>query len=165
MRRALMPLLLLAVLVLPAQAADEWKLFQIANRFAVEVPGTPQHQPSYGDPPTESWESDSGEPLHGFSILMTDYPPGTVRDAGEEGMLIAAMKGRVTTLGGELSATKRILNERLPGCQFRVTTPDTVWDFMIRISGDRIYTLSVSSMPEDADDGASNRFFRSFQVP
>ena len=28
-------------------------------------------------------------------------------------MLISAMKGRVQTLGGDLSATKRILNERL----------------------------------------------------
>lgn len=165
MLRSLMPLLFLVVLALPAAAADEWKILQVRDRFQVEVPGTPQHQDSYGDPPTESWESDSGEPLHGFSILVTDYPSGTVKDAGEEGMLISAMKGRVQTLGGELSATKRIMNASLPGCQFRVTTPDAVWDFMIRISGDRIYTLSVSSMPEDADDGAANRFFRSFQVP
>lgn len=162
MLRRLLPLVLLLLLAVPARAEDEWKVFQVPDRFLVEMPGTPQHQPSYGDPPTESWESDSGEPLHGFSVLMTDYPPGAVREAGEEGMMVAAMKGRVQALGGELGRTGRFQDR--PGCQFRVHTSDAIWDFRILISGDRIYTLSVSSMPEDADDGSADRFFRSFRM-
>lgn len=160
----LLPLLLLA-LGLSARAEDEWRLLEMPGRFQVEMPGEPGHTPPYGDPPTEAWQSDSGEPLHGFELLVTEHPGGTVQSAGEDGMLIATMSGRAKALGTRPTRTRRIQSARLPGCMFRVETEDADWDFMIRLHGDKVYTLSVSSMKGEGDDGAAKRFFDSFQVP
>lgn len=165
LRAPLLSAVLLLALLLPARAADEWKVFSVPAQFQVEIPGEPVHKPAYGDPPTESWQSDSGEPLHGFEILVTEHPRGAIRDAGEDAMLFATMAGRARALGAQPTRKRRIESQRLPGCMFRVQTEDADWDFMIRIAGDRVYTLSVSSMPGEGDDGSADRFFQSFHVP
>ena len=80
-------------------------------------------------------------------------------------MLFATMQGRAKELGVRPSRTRRIQSQRLPGCMFRVVTEEADWDFMVRISGDRIYTLSVCSNPGEGEDGSAQRFFESFFVP
>jgi hypothetical protein len=157
--------LLVLAWILPARADDTWKVFQVPGQFQVEIPGEPTHSTLSGDPPTESWVSDSGEPLHGFEILLTEHPRGSLRDVSEDGVLIATMQGRARALGGQPTRTRRIMSQRLPGCTFRVLTEDADWDFMVRISEDRVYTLSVSSMKGEGEDGSVERFFNSFHVP
>jgi len=36
---------------------------------------------------------------------------------------------------------------------------------MVRIAGDRVFTLSVCSMKGEGTDGSVERFFQSFHVP
>lgn len=161
--------LLIAVLVLvalsPVRAEETWKTLQVPGTFQVDLPGEPSHKPPAGDPPTESWLSDSYEPLHGFEILLTEHPRGSLRDAGEDAILFATMQGRARALGGQATQKRRIESQRLPGCMFRVLTEEADWDFMVRIAGDRVFTLSVCSQKGEGTDGSAERFFQSFHVP
>jgi len=149
----------------PARAEDVWRPLQVPGLFQVDLPGEPSHKPSSGDPPTQSWLSDSYETLHGFEILLTEHPRGSLRDAGEDSILFATMQGRARALGGQATQKRRIESQRLPGCMFRVLTEDAEWDFMVRIAGDRVFTLSVCSMKGEGTDGSVERFFQSFHVP
>lgn len=152
-----------STLLLSAPAlADEpvWQPVSSPGLFQVELPGEPQ-------PPADgTWESYSEEPLQAFTLQVTERPRGSQSAESEDPLLIAAMNGRIEAIpGGRLLRARRILSERLPGCRFDVETDDSRWDFMILLHGDRMYTLSVSSMKDDPEPARVERFFSSFQVP
>lgn len=153
-----MILLAALTLALPARA-DDWAVLQVPGGFEVQMPGQ-------AEPAAEgTWEGYNSEPLQAFAVEMHDMPAGTVASVGEEPMLVSSMKGRVEALGGRLIRARRILSDRLPGCRFEVETEDTLWEFMIRLRGDRIFTLSVSTLKSEPSPETAERFFNSFHVP
>nr|MCR5662626.1 hypothetical protein [bacterium] len=113
---------------------------------------------------TLKWVSDSSDPMHLFELSMTKFPRGSIDHNDVDEFLFTAMKSRAQELGSNPVRKRRLDSRRFPGCTFRVECDDSEWDFMIRISGDTVYTLSVCSMPGEGDDGYSDTFFSYMEI-
>lgn len=109
-----------------------------------------------------AWECELGEPLHIFKITKLEVTGISHQDTDE--VLFKMISDTCNNLGGRAVSKKRLENQRNPGCMFKIMANDGEWDFMIRLDRDTVYTLSVCSMPGEAEDGYKDAFFRSFLI-
>ena len=140
-----------------------WQSVGTPGVFSASMPGHPVSKATVtnGISSTE-WSSDSSEPMHLYSLVVVPYSKGTVSGRNPDEILFSTMKGRANVLGVNPSRKRRIDNGNCPGCLFDMVTADSEWNFMVRIKGDTIYTLSVCSMPGEGNDQCVKQFFDSF---
>lgn len=144
---------------------SSWVPFAQSGRFHVLMPRTPSTENSaHGKVETVKWSTDSSDPMHLFELSMSDFGRGAIGSQDVDDFLYAIMSSRAKELGERPTRKRRIEDARLPGCMFRVTANDAEWDFMVRVDGNTVYTLSVCSMPGEGDDGYAQAFFKSFSV-
>lgn len=143
--------------------SEPWIDFAHPGCFSVQFPSQPTKETSIVQGiETLKWVSDSSDPVHLFELSMTSFAKGTL-DMGEiDGFLFSAMNSRCKELGTQPSSKRRIQSQAFPGCMFKAVTSDAEWEFLIRVNGDTVYTLSVCSMPGEGNDGSAARFFKSF---
>ncbi|MGM9998815.1 MAG: hypothetical protein ACI38Q_05425 [Candidatus Bruticola sp.] len=138
-----------------------WKTIS-GSGFKVLFPNDTQYKRrNYSGVWVQTWEAETDEPLHMFKLDQTQFSNGVISGNDPDEFLFGAIQSKCKEINGQVSKKRRIQNERYPGCFFRITTNDAEWEYMIRLDGDTVYTLSVCSMPYEADDGYSQTFFDS----
>lgn len=139
-----------------------WQVIN-GNGFKVRFPNqTRYNRTNYSGAFAETWETETDEPLHMFKLQQAQFSGGSISTKDPDEFLFENMENNSRNLNGKVSQRRRIQNARYPGCTYKVTTDEAEWDFMIRLDGDTVYTLSVCSMPYESDDGYSKAFFDSF---
>lgn len=148
----------------PSVDTSTWNVVN-GNGFKVRFPGEARHnRTNHSGAFAETWETDTDEPLHMFKLQQFQFSGGSISTQDPDEFLFANMENNSRNLNGKLSQRRRIQNDRYPGCTYKITTSEAEWDFMIRLDGDTVYTLSVCSMPYESDDGYSKAFFDSFKL-
>ncbi|MGM9991969.1 MAG: hypothetical protein ACI376_03855 [Candidatus Bruticola sp.] len=130
--------------------------------FKVKFPNDTQYKRNnYGGVWVQTWEAETDEPLHMFKLDQAQFSNGVISGNDPDEFLFGAIQSKCKEINGQVTQKRRIQNERYPGCFFQIKTNDAEWEYMIRLDGDTVYTLSVCSMPYEADDGYSKAFFNS----
>ncbi len=141
---------------------SSWQVIN-GNGFKVRFPNqTRYNRTNYSGAFAETWETETDEPLHMFKLQQAQFSGGSISTKDPDEFLFDNMENNSRQLNGQVSQRRRIQNARYPGCTYKVTTAEAEWDFMIRLDGDTVYTLSVCSMPYESNDGYSQAFFDSF---
>ncbi len=142
--------------------ASSWQVIN-GNGFKVRFPNQARYnRTNYSGAFAETWETETDEPLHMFKLQQAQFSGGSISTKDPDEFLFDNMENNSRQLNGKVSQRRRIQNARYPGCTYKVTTAEAEWDFMIRLDGDTVYTLSVCSMPYESNDGYSQAFFDSF---
>ena len=146
-----------------SDALKGWSQIGAPGVFSAYMPGSPSgSDTSMGDTSAMHWASDMGEPMHMFAVEMQSC--GQVSGNAMDDMLYALMSTRAKTAGAPPAHKRRIDSQVSPGCMFDVVTGDTEWNYMIRVVGTNVVTLSVCSMPGQGGDQYVQQFFRSFSA-
>lgn len=139
-----------------------WQVIN-GNGFKVRFPNQSRYsRTNYSGAFAETWETETDEPLHMFKLQQAQFSGGSISTKDPDEFLFDNMENNSRQLNGQVSQRSRIQNARYPGCIYKITTAEAEWDFMIRLDGDTVYTLSVCSMPYESNDGYSQAFFDSF---
>ncbi len=149
----------------PVNGLPGWRQVGAPGYFSASMPGNPRPKESVqGGISTTTWESDSDEPMHLFSIVMTPYSKGTISGRDADEILFSIINSRAKALRSEATHKRRLDSTTNPGCMFDISCSDADWNYMVRIAGDTVYTLSVCSMPGQGNDQYVQQFFRSFMA-
>ena len=141
---------------------NAWPVLE-SNSFRARFPEGYRHSvTNYQGINSDTWEGESGDPLHMFTLTVTNLPPGSIGAANLDEYLFSIIEQRASALRGEVTQKKRLEHPSAPGCLFKIITSDAEWDFMVRVRDSSVYLLSVCSMPGEGEDGYKETFFDAF---
>jgi hypothetical protein len=153
----------------PGRAQGVWKELQAkSQRFAISMPGEPDHQKQTIPSPQGQLHVDVytfQRPSTIYSITAIEYPEGAIQPDSVEETIKRTRDGMAKSLEGKITTERELTLSGQLGREFQCSMKNGMFARVrIYVVKNRMYEIVTATLPENRQGGDLVRYLNSFRL-